>query len=114
MGLAVELLLGGVATVLSPGRRFSLHLLLTFNLLLLLLESFWIFWSFREVQWTFLAFTLVLVSIITAVRDYGELERLTEICDASPPGFSTGASILRIGLFARGGVATVWSVLRWP
>jgi hypothetical protein len=55
--------LGGLPATLAPTRRYSLHVGLTFVLLALILVDFWVFWSFREVEWTFLGFVFALLTI---------------------------------------------------
>ena len=46
---------------MAPSRRYSLHLVLTHVLLLLVAISFWTFWSLRDVSWTFLGFLSALL-----------------------------------------------------
>ena len=58
--IAALRVLGGLPGALAPGKRYPLHLALSFNLLLLILLSFWTFWSLRDVEWTFRGFTLAL------------------------------------------------------
>jgi hypothetical protein len=53
--------LGGIPGAIGPNRRYSLHLMLTFTLLLFTTLSFWTFWSLRDVEWTFRGFTLALM-----------------------------------------------------
>jgi hypothetical protein len=55
--------LGGIPSALDPARRYSLHVALTFVLLALVLIDFWVFWSFRDVEWTFLGFVFALLNI---------------------------------------------------
>ena len=52
--------LGGLPDALGQ-RRYSLHLALTFNMLVLIAISFWTFWSLRNVAWTFPGFSLALL-----------------------------------------------------
>lgn len=54
-------ILGGLPSSLAPQRRYALHLALTFNNLVLITLSFWTFWSYREVAWTFRGFTVALL-----------------------------------------------------
>jgi hypothetical protein len=53
--------LGGLPVAIAPGRRYSLHLTLTFVQLMLIAISFWTFWSLREVAWTFRGFLFALL-----------------------------------------------------
>jgi hypothetical protein len=52
--------LGGLPDALGQ-RRYSLHLALTFDMLVLIAISFWTFWSLRDVEWTFPGFSLALL-----------------------------------------------------
>jgi hypothetical protein len=53
--------LGGLPVAIARGRRYSLHLILTFVQLMLIAISFWTFWSLRDVAWTFVGFLLALL-----------------------------------------------------
>jgi hypothetical protein len=59
--LAALRLLGGLPSALEPGRRSPLHLVLSLTLLYLVTISFWVFWSLRDVAWTFGGFLLALM-----------------------------------------------------
>lgn len=59
--LAALRILGGLPAALAPGRRSFLHSTLTVTLLLLIVLSFWTFWSLREVEWTFQGFLAALL-----------------------------------------------------
>jgi hypothetical protein len=54
-------ILGGIPSSAAPQRRYALHLALTFNSLLLIVLSFWTFWSYRDVAWTFRGFAVALL-----------------------------------------------------
>ena len=59
--LAIALrLLGGLPSALAPGRRHALHIGACLILLFLVAISFWVFWSLRDVAWTFVGFLIAL------------------------------------------------------
>ena len=59
--LAALRLLGGMPSALDPRRRSPLHLVLSLTLLYVVTVSFWVFWSLRDVVWTFGGFLLALM-----------------------------------------------------
>ena len=59
--LAALRVLGGLPVALARGRRYPLHVILTFVHLILIAISFWTFWSLRDVAWTFRGFFLALL-----------------------------------------------------
>ena len=56
-------LIGGLSVAASPGRRYLPHLLLIIQSLLLLASTFWVFWSLRDVVWTFPGFLLAMLVV---------------------------------------------------
>jgi hypothetical protein len=58
--LAALRLLGGLPSALERGRRHPLHFGLCLVLLFLVTISFWVFWSLRDVEWTFAGFLAAL------------------------------------------------------
>ena len=58
--LAALRLLGGLPSALDPRRRSLLHLLLSLTILYVVTISFWVFWSLRDVAWTFGGFLIAL------------------------------------------------------
>jgi len=54
-------LVGGLPYALEPGRRYWVHLAFVFHELLRVAAGFWVFWSFREIAWSFPRFLLALV-----------------------------------------------------
>ena len=55
-------LVAGLPHALRPGRRYWVHSCLVALQLILTAQIFWLFWSFRNVNWTFPTFVLVLMS----------------------------------------------------
>jgi len=55
-------LIGGLPHATQPGRRYSVHLAYVCFQLAATAAVFWVFWSFRDLEWTFGTFLLVLVS----------------------------------------------------
>ena len=55
-------LVGGLPHAVQRQRRSWVHLGFVFNQLLLTVGIFWMFWSFRAVEWNFPTFLLTLVS----------------------------------------------------
>jgi hypothetical protein len=53
-------LVGGLPHALASERRYWVHIVLVLLQLLATAAIFWIFWSYREVEWTFPRFLLVL------------------------------------------------------
>jgi hypothetical protein len=58
---AVLRLVGGISHVLDPGRRYWVHAAHVCFQLLATAVSFWIMFSYRDVEWTLPGFLLVLV-----------------------------------------------------
>jgi len=54
-------LIGGLSSALNPERRYWIHSLLAFVILLAVAGSFWNFWGLKEVNWTLSKFLLVLL-----------------------------------------------------
>lgn len=57
---AAARLLGGLAAVLRPDPRYWVHAAWVVNILFGLCLAWWLFWSYREVDWNFLRFLLAL------------------------------------------------------
>jgi len=57
---AVMRLVGGISHVLDPGRRYWVHAALVGFQLVASAVSFWLMWSYRDVEWTLPAFLSVL------------------------------------------------------
>jgi len=55
-------LVGGLPQAFDPARRYWVHLCLVCAQLLATAGIFWVFWSFRQVDWTFPHFVLVLAN----------------------------------------------------
>lgn len=55
-------LVSGLPHALDSGRRYWVHLVLVFLQLLAITGVFWIFWSYRDVEWSFPRFLLALAS----------------------------------------------------
>ncbi|MCR9095903.1 MAG: hypothetical protein NXI30_16905 [bacterium] len=55
-------LVGGLPHALDPERRFWIHLAFVFCKLFATAVVFWAFWLYRDVEWTFPAFLLVLAN----------------------------------------------------
>ena len=55
-------LVGGLPYAVQPSRRYWIHLNFVCLLLLAAVVQFWIFWSYRTVEWTLPTFLLVLLS----------------------------------------------------
>lgn len=63
LSLSAAQLLSKLRPVLDPARRYWVHALWTFVLLLLHLNIWWEFWGYREVvDWNFAKFTLMLLN----------------------------------------------------
>ncbi|MDX1396456.1 MAG: hypothetical protein R3195_18890 [Gemmatimonadota bacterium] len=58
--LAALRLLGGLPAAMAPERRDVLHLGATLVFLYLVAISFWVFWSLRDIRWTFAGFLAAL------------------------------------------------------
>ena len=58
--LAALRLLGGLPSALDRRRRHPLHFGLCLVILFMVTISFWMFWSLRDVQWTFTGFLAAL------------------------------------------------------
>ncbi len=61
LSLAAVRLLSGFSVALAPERRYWPHAIWIVFVLLTSVMVWWNFWSFRETQWNFLSFLLVLV-----------------------------------------------------
>jgi hypothetical protein len=55
-------LVAGLPHALLSGRRYWVHSCLVALQLILTVQVFWLFWNFRNVNWTFPTFVLVLMS----------------------------------------------------
>ena len=63
LSLSAAQLLSKLRSVLDSGRRYWVHALWTFVLLILHLNIWWEFWGYREVvDWNFAKFTLMLLN----------------------------------------------------
>ena len=60
LSLAVVRLVAGLPSAILPDRRYWVHLVAVASLFLAVVGGFWAFWSYREVDWTFPRFLLVL------------------------------------------------------
>ncbi len=56
-------ILGAIPLVLAPDRRYWVHAAWVFLLLVLLSIQWWIFWSYRDVEWTYWRFVLALAPL---------------------------------------------------
>ena len=56
-------LLGGVADAFQPGRRYWVHTSWIFLLVFLITLNWWLFWSYREVEWNYARFMLSLLPL---------------------------------------------------
>jgi hypothetical protein len=57
---AAARVLGGLAAVLRPDSRYWVHAVWVVNVLFGICLAWWLFWSYREVDWNFLRFLLAL------------------------------------------------------
>ncbi len=55
-------LIGGLPHAVQSGRRYWVHILFICWQLLITIGIFWVFWTFRNVNWNFPTFLLVLAS----------------------------------------------------
>ncbi|MEM8564600.1 MAG: hypothetical protein AAGF57_20330 [Pseudomonadota bacterium] len=55
-------LVGGLPYACRPSDLYWPHLLFTLTTLVYVLNAFWAFWSYREVQWTYLKYLIALAS----------------------------------------------------
>ncbi len=53
-------LLGGVTATLRPERRYWVHATWVFSVVFGISLAWWLFWSYREVEWDYLRFLLAL------------------------------------------------------
>lgn len=53
-------LLGGLAAVLRPDRRYWVHAIWVANIIFGICLAWWFFWSYREVGWDYLRFLMAL------------------------------------------------------
>ena len=53
-------LLGGLGAVLQPGRRYWVHATWVFGCLFGISLFWWLFWSYREVEWDYVRFLMAL------------------------------------------------------
>ena len=53
-------LVGGLPYALDRHRRYWVHVAFVFHELMRVAAGFWVFWSFREIHWTFPSFLLAL------------------------------------------------------
>ncbi len=60
LALGLAHLLGNLKALFAPERRYSLHVLLAAQLLLLHALFWWVLWSFRDAEWDFARFLLAL------------------------------------------------------
>jgi hypothetical protein len=62
LSFAAMRLIAGLQHALNPDRRYWVHVTLVFVQLLATVVVFWVFWSFRDVEWNLPRFLLVLAS----------------------------------------------------
>ena len=63
LALSAAQLLGNIREVFDPARRYWVHALWAFHMLLLHILLWWGFWAYRDVEsWNLASFTLVLVN----------------------------------------------------
>ena len=62
LSFAAMRLLEGLSHAALPGRRYWPHLVFAVCTLLSCVTTFWVFWSFRGVSWTYLGFWLALAN----------------------------------------------------
>jgi hypothetical protein len=60
--LAAVRLVGGLPSALAPARRSWVHVAFVFHELMRVAASFWVFWSYRDIAWSFGAYLLALVA----------------------------------------------------
>ena len=62
LSFAAMRLLEGLPHTARPGRRYWPHLVFVLCSLLACVTTFWVFWSFRDANWTYLRFWLALAN----------------------------------------------------
>ena len=60
--LAAVRLVGGLPSALAPARRSWVHVAFVFHELMRVAAGFWVFWSYRDIEWSFGAYLLALVA----------------------------------------------------
>lgn len=55
-------LVGGLPYAIRPGRVYWTHLAFVLTSLIYVLNAFWAFWSYRDVDWTYARYLVVLAS----------------------------------------------------
>jgi hypothetical protein len=55
-------LVGGLPYALEPQRRSWVHAAFVFHELMRVAAGFWVFWSYREIEWSFPSYLLALVA----------------------------------------------------
>jgi hypothetical protein len=60
LSFGVMRLISGLSHALDANRRYWVHLCLVFLHLFVITTTFWIFWSYRDVEWSFPTFLLAL------------------------------------------------------
>jgi hypothetical protein len=55
-------LVGGLPYALAPARRSWVHVAFVLHELMRVAAGFWVFWSYREIDWTFPTYLLALVA----------------------------------------------------
>lgn len=94
---AAARLLGGLAAVLRPGRRYWVHAIWVGNVIFAICLGWWLFWSFREVDWNFPRF---LMALFPAATIYVTASLLIPADPESVPSWRQYYFQIRIRFFA--------------
>ncbi len=62
LSFAAMRLIAGLQYAVQADRRYWVHLVFTFSLLVMVVGVFWNFWSYRDAAWTLPTFSLMLTS----------------------------------------------------